>query len=477
MRCPAVLAVGLLLTVPGSAWAAPAKGDGADAPKLSAQASGETDAPADAKAAPPPGSRRERIQREKEEERKKPWLRRWEPQRHLGELGIAAGVFLPSDEHDLYDPITRPQKPLWNAGPDLTFRAAYFPLRPLGVEAEFSADPTRARTGTNDFVFVYGFRGHVILQVPVTRIQPFLLGGYGLLGVRSNPLILGNDVDPAFHYGGGVKMAITRMLTARVDARQIVSAIAAHEDSGTFHVQVLAGLSLVLGRKTDVPPISIPEDPDRDKDGILNEVDECPDTAGIQPTGCPDTDGDGFVDKVDACPEIPGVEPRGCPSRDTDGDRIADAMDQCVFLPENMNGNEDDDGCPERLPPKLVQFDGVIQGIVFDFNKATIRPESEPILDQAAAVLKEFPGVKIEIVGHTDNVGTDEFNLDLSQKRAQAVKQYLVDQGIDADRISTEGKGPFAPIADNATEEGRAKNRRTEFKITENVAVEVPRDE
>lgn len=480
-RLALALAVGSFGAVPGSASAAQRlgpSGDGADAPALSAKGSAKSDgtAGASAKPAPKAGSRRERIAREKEQERKKPWFRRWEPQRNLGELGIAAGVFLPSDDHDLYDPITRPQKPLWSAGADLSFRAAYFPLRPLGIEAEFSANPTRARTETNDFAFVYGFRGHVILQLPVTRFQPFLLGGYGLMGVRSHVLILGDDVDPAFHFGTGLKVAITRMLSARVEARQIVSASQANEDSGTFHVQVLGGLSLVLGRKTDVPPIVVPEDPDRDKDGILNEADECPDTAGIQPTGCPDTDGDTIVDKVDACPEVPGVAPSGCPGRDTDGDLIADRDDQCVFLPENKNDHEDADGCPERLPPKLVQFDGVIKGIEFDFEKATIRPESEPLLDQAAEVLGEFPGVKVEIVGHTDNVGGEELNLDLSRRRAEAVKDYLVKKGIAAERITTQGKGPNAPIADNATEEGRAQNRRIEFRIIENVAVEVPAD-
>ena len=245
-RFAAALALGLGIVlgsaVPASAAAAPggeAKGSGKlDLRTRKAKATGET--------------RKERVERKKEAEKKKPWLRRWEPQRNLGELGIAAGLLFPSDDHDLYDPITRPQKPLWRVGPDISFRAAFFPLKPLGGEAEFSGNPTRVRTGTNDPVFVYGFRGHVIVQVPVTRINPFLLGGYGLMGVRSNPLILGDDIDPAFHYGGGVKIAVTRMMSARVEARQIVSALAAKQDSGTYHVQVLAGLSLVLGRKLDV---------------------------------------------------------------------------------------------------------------------------------------------------------------------------------------------------------------------------------
>jgi outer membrane protein OmpA-like peptidoglycan-associated protein len=471
----ALLALGLGVVLPGTATAAPeseAKAGG------SVRVGGDSAAASgDATASGPSGpkeTRKEKIIRAKAQEKEKPWLRRWEPQRNLGELGIAGGVLFPSADHDLYDPRTRPQKALWNAGPDISFRAAFFPLRPLGVEAEFSGNPTRARTTTNDPVFVYGFRGHVILQVPVTRINPFLLGGYGLMGIRSNILVLGNDIDPAFHYGGGVKIAVTRMMSARVEARQIVSATAALQDSGTYHVQLLAGLSLVLGRKVDVAPLAPPpENPDRDGDGIFNEVDECPDTPGTKPSGCPDTDGDGFVDSVDACVEIPGVEPRGCPSRDTDGDKIADRDDECVFLPENYNDHLDEDGCPERLPPKLVQFDGVISGIVFDFGKDTIRPESKPKLDSAVAVLQEFPGVSIKIVGHTDNVGTEEANLDLSQRRAKSVKKYLTDAGVDASRIETDGLGPNAPIADNTSEEGRALNRRIEFEITQNVAKEV----
>nr|MCH9686554.1 hypothetical protein [Deltaproteobacteria bacterium] len=316
----------------------------------------------------------------------RPWHRRWEAQRNLVELGFFGGLLRPSDEHDLYDPRTRPQDPLWRLGADVGVRAAYFPLKPLGVEAEFSANPTRVRTITNDFAFVYGFRSHVILQVPIMRIVPFLLGGYGLMGVRSNILILGNDVDPAFHYGGGVKMYVTKRLVARLEARQIVSATATQQDSGTSHFQALAGLSFVLGRIKPVQPAYVePPDPDRDKDGFLNEADECPDVAGVGPTGCPDTDGDGFVDKVDACPEVPGVAPDGCPLKDSDDDKILDIDDDCPFVKETYNGVDDDDGCPDELPPELIVFTGELPGIEFDFGKATIRDVSRPLLDDAIA--------------------------------------------------------------------------------------------
>lgn len=411
---------------------------------------------------------------EKAKAKERPWIRRWEPARNLGEIGVFGGLFRPSDDHDLYDPRTRPQDPLWQMGADVGLRAGFFPLAPLGVEAEFSANPTRVRTLTNDFAFVYGFRGHVILQIPVLRIVPFLLGGYGLMGVRSHILILGNDVDPAFHYGGGVKMYINKWLAARVEARQIVSATAAQQDSGTSHFQALAGLSVTLGRKKVVPPPYVPpKDPDRDKDGILNEADQCPDQAGLAPTGCPDTDGDGFIDEVDACIEVPGVEPDGCPLKDSDNDKIYDLEDDCVFEKETYNGIDDDDGCPDEVPPELVIFQGELPGIEFDFGKDTIRPESKPVLDDAIAKLKKFPGVRVTIVGHTDNVGTPESNLDLSKRRAESVKRYLVEGGVDGSRIETDGKGDTDPVADNATEEGRAQNRRIVFDIIANEPTEV----
>lgn len=411
---------------------------------------------------------------EKAKAKERPWIRRWEAARNLAELGVFGGLLRASDEHDLYDPRTRPQDPLWKLGADVGLRAAFFPLAPLGVEAEFSANPTRVRTITNDFAFVYGFRGHVVLQIPRYRITPFLLGGYGLMGVRSHILILGDDIDPAFHYGGGVKMYITKRLLARVEVRQIVTATKAQQDSGTSHFQALAGVSYVLGRKKPVPPPVVPYvDPDRDRDSFRNEVDECPDQAGPGPSGCPDTDGDTFIDKVDACVEVPGVAPDGCPLKDSDDDKIYDLEDDCVFEKETYNGVDDDDGCPDEVPPELVIFKGVLQGIEFDLGKDTIRPVSKPLLDDAIAKLKKFPGVRVKIVGHTDDIGTPEDNLILSKNRAESVKKYLVDGGIDASRIETDGKGEAEPLVPGTDNASRAKNRRIVFDIVSNEPTEI----
>jgi OOP family OmpA-OmpF porin len=389
------------------------------------------------------------------------------PQRNLGELGISAGVFIPNAQHDLYDPKTRPSEPFWLAGADIAFRGGFYPLRSLGVEAEFNAMPTRMRNITNDFAFVYGFQAHAVFQLPYYSVVPFFLIGGGVLGVRSHPLIQGRDADGALHYGAGVKIHLTKVIGLRFEARTILSATEALQNAGAAHTQVLGGIIFTLGRKPPPPePIKPPPpDPDRDKDGILNKTDQCPDTAGVEPHGCPDSDGDTFIDSKDACPEVPGVAPDGCPVKDTDEDGFLDPDDDCVFEPETKNNYKDDDGCPDDLPPEVKKFSGNIDGIVFDTKKDTIKPSSRPVLDKAVEVLTEFKDISVHIVGHTDDVGAPEFNLDLSKRRAEAVKKYLVDKGIDASRITTEGRGMTDPDVPNDSEENRAKNRRIEFEV------------
>lgn len=396
-----------------------------------------------------------------------PWIRRWAPQRNLGEIGISAGVFIPNEQHDLYDPSTRPSEPYWRAGADVSIRGGFYPLRTLGVEAEFNAMPTRVRSITNDFAFTYGFQSHVVFQLPYYSVVPFFLVGGGLLGVRSHPLIQGKDVDGALHYGGGVKIQFTKVIGVRVEARNIMSANEALQNAGGANIQVLGGITFTLGRRPPPPPPikPPPPDPDRDKDGFANEVDECPDQAGVGPHGCPDSDGDGFRDAKDACPEVPGVEPDGCPVKDTDNDGFLDPDDDCVFEPETKNDYKDHDGCPDELPPEVKKFSGTIDGIEFDTKKDTIRPISRPLLDKAVAVLDEFKDIHVKIIGHTDDVGAPEFNLDLSKRRAEAVKKYLVDKGIDPARITTEGRGMTDPRVPNDSDANRAKNRRIDFEV------------
>jgi OOP family OmpA-OmpF porin len=300
--------------------------------------------------------------------------------------------------------------------------------------------------------------------VPFWNVVPFVLGGAGAMGVSTPPILLGKDVDPAAHWGGGVKVYINRWIGVRVEARHVLAAKEATQKSFTSHAEVLGGLIITLGRTK--PGKQPPPDPDRDDDGFLNDRDHCPDTPGVSPDGCPprDSDSDGFVDTEDACPYEKGVEPDGCPIRDTDGDGIPDDRDDCIDKPETDNGWEDEDGCPDEVP-KREEVDRVIEGIEFEHDSAVILPSSSATLDRAVKVLEEFPDIRIEIVGHTDDEGTTEYNEKLSRERAEAVEKYLVDKGIDDGRIETRGAGESEPRDTNATEEGRARNRRTEFKI------------
>lgn len=398
----------------------------------------------------------------------KPWIRK-----HVGtpqlEIGAFGGLFFPSIRHDFYDPeltsrITRP--PLWAMGGTLGVRVAAFPGQGVfGIEAELANHLTRARNPGDDFVYIAGARAHGILQLPHLRVTPFLLGGYGLLATVSPGSVLGRDVDPAGHWGAGLKLFLNQWLALRIEARHLLAAEAARQQQVTHHFEALAGLSVtLLHRKPKPKP---PPDPDRDDDGFRNEVDGCPDTPGVEPDGCPpkDRDRDRFWDHQDECPDVPGVAPDGCPPPDTDGDGIIDPKDKCVDVPETKNGFEDQDGCPDEVPEEVKQFTGVIEGIEFELDKADIRAVSRPILDRAIQILREHPTIRLEISGHTDDTGTREHNVELSRQRAESVKRYFVEGGIDETRLQTRGAGPDEPLVPNDSDENRAKNRRTEFEI------------
>lgn len=217
---------------------------------------------------------------------------------------------------------------------------------------------------------------------------------------------------------------------------------------------------------------------DLDKDGILDDVDACIDVAGVadpdpKKHGCPppDTDGDGILDKVDACPDIKGVtdpdpQKNGCPP-DTDGDGIRDDKDACP----NEKGAADPDpqknGCPKLVRVTATEV-VILQQVQFDTAKATIRKESNELLDEVAAVLKEHMELfKIEVQGHTDNRGGAGYNKTLSNNRAKAVAEALTKRGVDKSRLVAKGYGQEKPVGDNSTDEGRQKNRRVQFVILE----------
>ena len=210
---------------------------------------------------------------------------------------------------------------------------------------------------------------------------------------------------------------------------------------------------------------------DTDQDGVYDFLDLCPDTpvearGMVNEHGCPlDTDKDGVYDYLDECPETPAaarnfVDSVGC-FLDTDGDGVYDYEDQCPTIA----GVKENLGCPEIKREVRNLLKKAMSGIHFENDKATIKPNSYKILNDIAKVFIENPTYMVEVQGHTDNVGKYDYNIDLSDRRAHAVRTYLIKQGVPAERLTAHGYGPARPIDDNNTQAGRAKNRRVEFNI------------
>ena len=228
--------------------------------------------------------------------------------------------------------------------------------------------------------------------------------------------------------------------------------------------------------------------PDSDNDGIKDSDDVCPSTAGITKfKGCPDTDGDGFQDSEDKCPTVAG-EINGCPKAndDKDGDGVKDAVDKCPTVFGTVSGCPDGDkdgiadnvdkcptiagiaansGCPQVDDEVKKVLAQAMEGLFFNSGSSVIQPKSYAVLDNVAKIMIANPSYKLMISGYTDNTGSASGNLRLSKARAAAAKAYLIKDGVDASRMTSEGYGISNPRADNNTAAGRKLNRRVEFKV------------
>ncbi len=357
------------------------------------------------------------------------------------EIGAALGAhaFSSSTELGAADDMSEPGPA--SAGM-IGVRLAYPVLSRLAVEGEAMLIPTSDDV-RGDRATVIALRAHARFDLLTGRIRPFLVAGYGGQVLRTSSPQMTNDTDQAYHWGGGIRFALSPTLDLRVDARHLIVPDR-KLDGATSELEITAGATYRFG----VHParVVVPSAPVRPR---------------ITPPG--DRDGDTITDDVDQCPTQPEdrdgyQDADGCPDPDNDADGIVDAADRCPLEAETRNGWEDDDGCPDQVIAELT-------GIGFELDSAQLDGVSSPLLEHAYQILHDHPALHVEISGHTSAEGNTDRNLDLSLRRAESVRSYLVKRGISADRLLVIGHGSDIPVGDNKTEEGRRKNRRIEFRI------------
>ena len=366
--------------------------------------------------------------------------------------------------------------------------------------------------------FSVGARGSLNRIDKLGDVSVDELSHYAIDGIIKYSFLEGTKIDPFVEIGGGYTwvdeigagtfnggLGFNYWFSDNIGVTLQSSYKHAFEDYGVKHFQHVGGVSIKFGgTDTDGDGIYDKDDacpevagleafngcPDSDGDGIEDGKDDCPDAPGSQEmNGCPDSDGDGVADKDDACPNDAGLaalagcpdgdedgiadkddqcpeeagpaENNGCPWPDSDGDGVLDKDDQCPEVVGTVANN----GCPEVTEEVQKQLNDYARTILFDLGKSSIKEESEEVLADIIAILNEYPNAKFEVEGHTDSTGSAQLNQNLSQSRALAVRDYLVENGIDEFRLSAKGYGEDRPIATNNTRAGRAQNRRVEINL------------
>ena len=427
------------------------------------------------------------------------------------EAGGFAGWYGFNADNELGVVDTAPSEALGDSA-ILGARLSWPALSFLWLEGEFALIPSEHPT-TNTDVNVLAYRTHALVPFlsPDSDLLPFAtLGVGGLTAFSDNTDNFDDDTDFLVHAGLGMKVRTGDKWGFRTDARLLLPPSSRNDtiEADTLDFELMLGVYRSFGGEerarsissgtgdtdgdgildgTDRCPFDAEDfdkfedddgcpDLDNDRDGILDKDDKCinePETAnGFEDDdGCPetDTDGDGLYDGQDKCIDEPEdkddfEDSDGCPDPDNDQDGVLDADDKCPMQRETPNQYQDNDGCPDEVPKEVALFSGAIKGIQFKLNSHEILPRSFKTLDQAVKVLSDFPDLRIEIQGHTDNTGKPATNKALSDKRAKSVLDYLVGKGIDAERLRSKGYGESKPVADNKSAAGRKQNRRVEFK-------------
>ncbi len=293
-----------------------------------------------------------------------------------------------------------------------------------GTELFFNYIDSESEVGSKDAVEGYLYHVDALYHfMPETKLVPYLAAGLG--GITLDPDDGGNSNDLLLNYGGGLKYYLQDNLALRGDVRHIVTV-----DDSENNLIYSVGLTFLFGGSASVPvqAQAVATFVDSDKDGVEDKKDRCPDT----PAGL-------------------AVDGKGCPP-DTDKDGVPDYRDKC---PHSSKGvMVDDDGC-------VLKYTLHIE---FDFDKADIRPIYHDQLLEAAEFIKHYKAPQILVAGHTDEIGSAEYNQKLSERRAASVSKYLHENfGISKDRLAERGYGKTKPLTDDQSEEGHQKNRRVEI--------------
>ncbi len=355
------------------------------------------------------------------------------------QIGGFAGVHLFNDDNELGQDDFDAAGSLENA-PTFGVRVSRNIAAAVSAEGELAIAASNVRIADVDVV-VFGWRLQGLYHpVRLGRFEPFALFGFGgSTGASSDIEVFQNDTDLVVHAGLGLRYAIERDWGLRFDARLALPP-SSETESVTADGELFLGLYKSFG--PPAPPAAPPP--------------ACQPCAGADPAD-PRDGVEPVTEKAPPPPPLPS---------DGDGDGLMDDKDKCASEPETANGFDDADGCPDEVPPEVQKLTGVISGIQFAQGAAVqLAPGSSAVLDEAVAMLGKYPTVRIEISGHTDSSGDEQKNRDLSQQRADAVRAYLVKHGIAEARLESKGYGPQFPIGNNATPEGRAQNRRVEFKL------------
>ena len=355
------------------------------------------------------------------------------------------------------------------------------------IGASFLRYPFPAKSFTNNSLLLEA-NASVNLKMTTEQywVQPYVTAGVGAHKYRS-------------YYGAFLPLGLGVKVNFLDEAHLFVTStyrVPVTTETANYHLQHSIGIAGRLGKKKEpvvIEPPKPPADtdadgiidsldkcptikgmakyggcpiPDTDRDGINDEEDKCPTVSGLaRYKGCPipDTDKDGINDEEDKCPTVAGVARyQGCPVPDTDGDGVNDEEDKCATIP----GTKENFGCPVISEEVKQKVNMAAKNILFVTGSSKLQTKSFKGLNEVAQIMKDNPGMSLNIDGHTDNTGADDKNQVLSDNRATAVKAYLVGKGVEESRITAQGYGETKPIADNKTAAGRQQNRRSELTLS-----------